>query len=110
MLCQFTFENFKSYKNETILDMQAVGGQNFQESLIYSSSDKKEFLPVSVIYGPNGGGKSNVLDAINCIVSLVMKPILIFKNNMKYFLFICIEKDFFHLVRKLIDIFVVIDK
>ena len=82
MLCQFTFENFKSYKNETILDMQAVGGQNFQESLIYSSSDKKECLPVSVIYGPNGGGKSNVLDAINCIVSLVMKPILIFKNNM----------------------------
>lgn len=81
MLCQFTFENFKSYKNETILDLQAVSGQNFQDSLLSNTADKNKFLPVSVIYGPNSGGKSNVLDAINCIVSLVMKPILIFKNN-----------------------------
>lgn len=81
MLCQFTFENFRSYKNETILDLQAVSEQNFQKSLLKGSNDKNEFLPVSVIYGPNGGGKSNVLNAINCIVSLVMKPIQIFKNN-----------------------------
>lgn len=81
MLCQFTFKNFKSYKNETILDLQAFQGQNFQNSLLRSGSDKNEFLPVSVIYGPNGGGKSNILDAFNCINSLVMKPILIFKNK-----------------------------
>lgn len=81
MLCQFTFENFRSYKNETVLDLQAVSGQNFQKSLLKSNNDKNEFLPVSVIYGPNGGGKSNVLNAINCVVSLVMKPIQIFKNN-----------------------------
>lgn len=81
MLCQFTFENFRSYKDETVLDLQAVSGQNFQSSLLKNISDKNEFLPVSVIYGPNGGGKSNVLNAINCVVSLVMKPIQIFKNN-----------------------------
>lgn len=47
MLCQFTFENFKSYKNETILDLQAVSGQNFQDSLLSNPADKNGFLPVS---------------------------------------------------------------
>ena len=82
MLCQFTFRNFKSYKNETILDLQAVNGQNFQEALLSSPNDKNEFLPVSVIYGPNAGGKSNVLSALNSVISLVMKPVLMFENKL----------------------------
>ena len=36
MLCQFTFKNFKSYKNETVFDMQAVSGQGFENSLLKS--------------------------------------------------------------------------
>lgn len=82
MLCQFTFRNFKSYKNETILDLQAVNGQNFQDALLISPNDKNEFLPVSVIYGPNAGGKSNVLSALNSVISLVMKPVLMFENKL----------------------------
>lgn len=81
MLCQFTFKNFKSYKNETVFDMQAVSSQGFTDSLLQSGDDRKTYLPVSVIYGPNAGGKSNVLDALNCVNALVMKPILIFKNK-----------------------------
>ena len=81
MLCQFTFKNFKSYKNETVFDMQAVSSQGFTDSLLQSGDDSKTYLPVSVIYGPNAGGKSNVLDALNCVNALVMKPILIFKNK-----------------------------
>lgn len=82
MLCQFTFKNYKSYKNETILDLQAVNGQNFQDALLTSSGDKNIFLPVSVIYGPNAGGKSNVLDALNSVISIVMKPVLMFENKL----------------------------
>lgn len=83
MLCQFSFKNFKSYKNETIFDMQAVNNQGFNDSLLRSGNDKKEFLPVSVIYGPNAGGKSNVLKALKCVNTLVMKPILLYKNNVE---------------------------
>lgn len=74
MLCQFSFQNFKSYKEETTFDLQATAISEFEESLI-----KKEkcsnLLPVSVIYGPNGGGKSNFLQALACLITTVVKPI-----------------------------------
>lgn len=81
MLCQFTFKNFKSYKNEAIFDLQATNSQGFNDSLLHSGNDSKEFLPVSVIYGPNAGGKTNVLDALHFVVSLVTRPIFIFENK-----------------------------
>lgn len=74
MLYQFTFKNFKSYKEETIFDMQAENIEEFSESLLETKSGRK-ILPVSVIYGPNGGGKSGVLEALVCLISLVIKPI-----------------------------------
>lgn len=84
MLCQFSFKNFRSYKDETILDLQAVASskdesKNFKESLL-RGADGKEFLPVSVIYGPNAGGKSNVLNALSCVVKIIMQPILVLKE------------------------------
>ncbi|MBQ8180563.1 MAG: AAA family ATPase [Ruminococcus sp.] len=84
MLCQFTFKNFKSYKNETTLDMQAVS-HGFEDSLLKSRSDDTEFLPVSVIYGPNGGGKSNVLEAFRCMYHFILRPIWIMRTEKKEF-------------------------
>lgn len=84
MLCQFTFKNFKSYKNETVFDMQAVSSQGFTDSLLRSGNDSKTYLPVSVIYGPNAGGKSNILEALTCVNALVMTPVLILKNKQIY--------------------------
>ncbi len=74
MLCQFSFQNFKSYKSETVFDFQATSVPEFADSLL---SDEKggKLLPVGVIYGPNGGGKSNLLRALTCLISTVVKPI-----------------------------------
>lgn len=80
MLCQFTFKNYKSYRDETILDMQAVSSQGFEHSLL-PDGNKQEMLPVAAIYGPNAGGKSNVLDALKCLHSLVVFPILLFRGQ-----------------------------
>jgi len=55
MLYQFSFKNFKSYKNETIFDMRAENIKEFEDSLINDKNGEK-LLPVSVIYGPNAGG------------------------------------------------------
>ena len=53
MLCQFSFQNFKSYKGETTLDFQAATLPEFKETLI-TEEKAMDLLPISVIYGPNG--------------------------------------------------------
>lgn len=74
MLCQFSFQNFKSYKRETTLDFQAATLPEFKYALI--AEDKAaSLLPVGVIYGPNGGGKSNLLQALSCVISTVVEPV-----------------------------------
>lgn len=74
MLCQFSFQNFKSYREETTFDLQATAITEFKDSLIVK--DKcSDLLPVSVIYGPNGGGKTNLIRALSCLITTVVKPI-----------------------------------
>ena len=74
MLCQFSFQNFKSYKGETTLDFQAAVLPEFKETLI-TEEKAADLLPVSVVYGPNGGGKSNLLQALSCMISTIVKPV-----------------------------------
>lgn len=84
MLCQFSFSNFRSYRNETTFDFQAATLSEFKDSLI--KTDKaNDILPVGVIYGPNGGGKSNLLAALGCVISLVTEPVYeLGKNHARF--------------------------
>lgn len=63
MLCQFTFSNFKSYRDEVTLDFCPANISEHPETLIVDKTDNTKYLPVAAIYGPNGGGKSNVIEA-----------------------------------------------
>lgn len=80
MLCQFSFRNFKSYKEETTFDFQAASIPEFSQNLLRSEKGS-ELLPVGVIYGPNGGGKTNLLQALSCLISTVVKPIHDLEKN-----------------------------
>ena len=62
MLCQFTVRNFKSIRDEITFDMQAAAISEHEDGVIHDK-DGESYLPVSAVYGPNGGGKSNVLEA-----------------------------------------------
>lgn len=81
MLMQFSFRNFRSYKNETVFDFEASQADEMEDTLIVDAKDGKRFLPVSVIYGPNGGGKSNLLRAFICLTSTIVSPIVAMKKN-----------------------------
>lgn len=86
MLCQFSFKNFNSYKNETVFDFQATNLPEFSNSC-FMFEKGSSLLPVSVVYGPNGGGKSNLLKALSCVLSLVVQPICELEKNREELVF-----------------------
>lgn len=61
MLIEFRFKNYRSFKDEAILSLEATGLGTFKSCLI--PFGKMNLLPGVAIYGKNGGGKSNVLRA-----------------------------------------------
>ena len=76
MLCQFRFKNFKSYRDEAILDMEAANIEEFSDSLFPAPCDNfAPILPIGVIFGPNAGGKTNAISALAYLVSRVSSPI-----------------------------------
>nr|WP_296928507.1 ATP-binding protein [uncultured Marvinbryantia sp.] len=80
MLCQFTVKNFKSIRDEVTFDMQAAAISEHEDRIIIDK-DEEKYLPVSAIYGPNGGGKSNVLEALHSLVLKVLRPLYATSDN-----------------------------
>ncbi|MBX4262537.1 ATP-binding protein (plasmid) [Clostridium estertheticum] len=64
MLIQFNFKNFKGFKNETTLDMEATSITEHPYNLINGSNDEK-YIKIAAIYGANASGKSSVLQAFD---------------------------------------------
>lgn len=61
MLINFRFYNYRSFRDETILSMEAKGNSEYKSCLI--PYKKKRLLPAAAIFGKNGGGKSNAIRA-----------------------------------------------
>lgn len=75
MLIQFCFENYKSFRDETILDLSATGISEQAQQVVRLGTEKRpaieKILPVAAIYGANASGKSNVLEAFRFMVEYV---------------------------------------
>ena len=80
MLCQFTVKNYKSIRDEMTFDMQAAAISEHEDKVIMDKNGE-QFLPVSAIYGPNGGGKSNVLEALHTVAAKVLRPLYATGDN-----------------------------
>jgi len=80
MLCQFIVKNFRSIRDEVTFDMQAAAISEHEDRII-KAVDEESYLPVSAVYGPNGGGKSNVLEALHSLVTKVLRPLYATSNN-----------------------------
>ena len=74
MIYEFTFRNFRSYREEATMSFVANNLSEYESSLINGVDEK--ILPVCSIYGPNGGGKSSVLMALRFMTSLIVIPFM----------------------------------
>ena len=80
MLCQFSFQNFKSYKDETTFDFRAMAIPEFQDALIRQEK-AEDLLPVSAVYGPNGGGKTTLIKIILGLLKPASGSVRFYKNE-----------------------------
>ena len=75
MLIQFNFKNFKSFREETTLDLSAARMTEFSDRVVTIGNEK--ILPVAAIYGANASGKSNIYSAFEYMSKYVV-------NSFKY--------------------------
>ena len=69
MLIQFSFKNFKSFRDDTVLDMSATKITEHGDRVI--SIGREKLLPTAAIYGANASGKSNVIEAFRFMATYV---------------------------------------
>ena len=69
MLLQFNFKNFKSFRDDTTLDLTATKISEYSNHVITIGNEK--VLPIAAILGANASGKSNVLEAFRYMATYV---------------------------------------
>lgn len=71
MLIQFRFENFRSFRDDTILDFTATKITEHSPHVVQVENEK--LLPVAGIFGANASGKSNVYKAFKFMHTYVQE-------------------------------------
>lgn len=71
MLIQFSFKNFKSFRDEVTLDLSAAKMTEFSDRVVSEGNDK--ILPMAAIYGANASGKSNIYNAFGYMADYVIE-------------------------------------
>ena len=73
MLIQFNFSNYKSFRNDTSLDLSATKISEHNNRVVSIANDR--LLRIGAIYGANASGKSNVHDAFRFMTIYVLNSV-----------------------------------
>jgi len=74
MLLSFSIANYRSFREEQTLSM--VASQRYDDHtdhLVPIPDDENKALPVAVLYGANGAGKSNLVKCLTFLEGLVLR-------------------------------------
>ncbi|HAQ56216.1 MAG TPA: hypothetical protein DCR44_02265 [Acholeplasmatales bacterium] len=78
MLVRFRCKNFRSFKQDATLSMQAATGDEYRDLNTFEvnpklfASGENVLLKSAVVYGPNASGKSNLLKAMHYMQNVVI--------------------------------------
>lgn len=73
MLLQFNFKNYKSFKDDTTIDLTATKISEFNNHVVSIANER--ILPVASIFGANASGKSNVQEAFRYMSTYVIQSL-----------------------------------
>ncbi|MFI3272051.1 MAG: ATP-binding protein [Pseudomonadota bacterium] len=74
MLIEFRVKNYRCFRDEQVLSMVPSSDKELWDTNVIQTNFKPipALLKSAVIYGPNAGGKSTVLDALRCMQAVLM--------------------------------------
>lgn len=86
MLVELSCKNYKSFKNENTLYMEATSIKEHEHNLI--KYEGKKYIKIAAIYGANASGKSNLLKAYDFMRTNVLEGTIENSDQLKYNKFI----------------------
>ncbi len=74
MLIRFLFENFRSFKEENVLEMLSTNSKDHFSHVIRDEENKSiSIVRIAAMYGANASGKSNVVSAMSFAQELIIE-------------------------------------
>jgi len=75
MLLNFKVKNFRSIKEEIVLDLQATSDEAMKSDAVFDCGNVS-LLKCAAIYGPNASGKSNIFKAFAVFRMMILESLL----------------------------------
>jgi len=83
LLLQFSVKNFRSFEKEETLNLSSGKGSELRDSNTFEFSRNQHLVRSAVIYGPNAGGKSNLIRAMFFLQQFVLGSSTAYQEKQK---------------------------
>lgn len=81
MLIQFRFKNFKSFRDDTVLDFSAT--EDTENEYRIAKVGEERILTAACIFGANASGKSNVIKAFRYMMEYVNSSVVFSRDKVR---------------------------
>lgn len=78
MLVEFSVENFRSFKEEAVLSMEASADKTHPDNMVTIGKDR--IIKTAAIFGANASGKSNIFMALTAGIMIVRSSLMLPPN------------------------------